>query len=137
MDEPFRRRPLLRLSGLSAYPPLEELADATRYDAGKRIGPSYPVTRGWRAGTTRLGPPVHMLREHASHIDAMLTDLMMPGMSGRQLSEKVRALRPSMRVLVLPYPLEGRPDEEVRQIAADAYPRLLRTLGVPDRPAGR
>ena len=44
---------------------------------------------------------------------------------------------PSLRVLVLPYPLEGRPDEEVRQIAADAYPRLLRTLGVPDRPAGR
>jgi len=43
---------------------------------------------------------------------------------------------PSLRVLVLPYPLEGRPDEEVRQIAADAYPRLLRTLGVPDRPAG-
>src|SRR5438477_575253 len=36
---------------------------------------------------------------------------------------------PSLRVLVLPYPLEGRPDEEVRQIAADAYPRLLRTLG--------
>jgi hypothetical protein len=44
---------------------------------------------------------------------------------------------PSLRVLVLPYPLEGRPDEEVRQIAADAYPRLLRTLGVPDRPVGR
>jgi hypothetical protein len=44
---------------------------------------------------------------------------------------------PSLRVLVLPYPLEGRPEEEVRQIAADAYPRLLRTLGVLDRPAGR
>jgi hypothetical protein len=38
---------------------------------------------------------------------------------------------PSMRVLVLPYPLEGRPDDEVRQIAAAAYPRLLATLGVP------
>lgn len=44
---------------------------------------------------------------------------------------------PSLRVLVLPYPLEGRPDEEVRQIAADAYPRLLRTLGVSDRPVGQ
>jgi hypothetical protein len=44
---------------------------------------------------------------------------------------------PSLRVLVLPYPLEGRPEEEVRQIAADAYPGLLRALGVPDRPAGR
>ena len=37
---------------------------------------------------------------------------------------------PSLRVLVLPYPLEGRPDDEVRQIAADAYPTLLQTLGV-------
>jgi hypothetical protein len=43
---------------------------------------------------------------------------------------------PSLRVLVLPYPLEGRPDEEVRKIAADAYPRLLRSLGVPDRSIG-
>jgi hypothetical protein len=38
--------------------------------------------------------------------------------------------RPSLRQLVLPYPLEGRPEEEVRQIAADAYPRLLDILGV-------
>ena len=37
---------------------------------------------------------------------------------------------PSLRLLVLPYPLEGRPDAEVRQIAADAYPALLQTLGV-------
>ena len=40
---------------------------------------------------------------------------------------------PSLKQLVLPYPLEGRPDEEVRAIARDAYPRLLRALGVPDR----
>ena len=42
------------------------------------------------------------------------------------------AAHPSLRVLVLPYPLEGLPDEEVRQIAADAYPALLHTLGVTD-----
>ena len=38
---------------------------------------------------------------------------------------------PNLRQLVLPYPLEGRPDEEVRAIAKDAYPRLLKLLGVP------
>jgi hypothetical protein len=38
--------------------------------------------------------------------------------------------RPSLRLLVLPYPLEGRDEEEVRQIATDAYPRLLDILGV-------
>ena len=37
---------------------------------------------------------------------------------------------PSLRQVVLPYPLEGRPDDEVRTIAHDAYPGLLRSLGV-------
>ena len=35
-----------------------------------------------------------------------------------------------LRQVVLPYPLEGRPEDEVRTIAEDAYPTLLRTLGV-------
>jgi hypothetical protein len=35
----------------------------------------------------------------------------------------------ALRQLVLPYPLEGRPEEEVRAIARDAYPRLLELLG--------
>jgi hypothetical protein len=37
-----------------------------------------------------------------------------------------------LRMLILPYPLEGLSTEEVAQIAEDAYPRLLRTLGVRD-----
>jgi hypothetical protein len=37
---------------------------------------------------------------------------------------------PNLRQLVLPYPLEGRPDEEVARIAEDAYPRLLAAIGV-------
>ena len=37
---------------------------------------------------------------------------------------------PSLRMVVLPYPLEGRPEDEVRTIAQDAYPRLLKSLGV-------
>jgi hypothetical protein len=41
-----------------------------------------------------------------------------------------RLQHPSLRVLVLPYPLEGRPEEELRTIAVDAYPGLLRALGV-------
>jgi hypothetical protein len=39
--------------------------------------------------------------------------------------------RPGLRVLVLPYPLDSRPEEEVRQIARAHYRPLLRTLGVP------
>jgi hypothetical protein len=40
--------------------------------------------------------------------------------------------RPSLRVHVLPYPLETRPAEEVRAIGRSHCRPLLRTLGVPD-----
>ena len=36
----------------------------------------------------------------------------------------------SVRTLVLPYPLETRPDAECRAIAHEFYPRLLDLLGV-------
>jgi hypothetical protein len=35
-----------------------------------------------------------------------------------------------MNVLVLPYPLEARPAEELEQIALDFYPKVLELLGV-------
>jgi hypothetical protein len=38
--------------------------------------------------------------------------------------------RVGLRVHVLPYPLESRPEAEVRAIARDHWPRLLETLGV-------
>ena len=37
---------------------------------------------------------------------------------------------PSLRQVVLPYPLEGRAEDDLRTIARGAYPTLLRTLGV-------
>jgi hypothetical protein len=38
--------------------------------------------------------------------------------------------RPSLRLCVLPYPLESRPEEEVRAIAREHFGSLLRALGV-------
>jgi hypothetical protein len=35
-----------------------------------------------------------------------------------------------LSVLVLPYPLEARPEEELRRIADDFYPQVLELLGV-------
>ena len=35
-----------------------------------------------------------------------------------------------LRQLILPYPLEGLADEEVKTIANDAYPHLKKILGV-------
>ena len=39
--------------------------------------------------------------------------------------------RSGLRIEVLPYPLETRPEKEVRAIARERYRPLLRTLGVP------
>lgn len=39
--------------------------------------------------------------------------------------------RPGLRLCVLPYPLDTRPEPEVRQIAHDFWLSLLESLGVP------
>lgn len=39
--------------------------------------------------------------------------------------------RGGLRVHVLPYPLETRPEAEVRAVAVEHWPRVLATLGVP------
>lgn len=38
--------------------------------------------------------------------------------------------RPGLRVLVLPYPLETRPEEEVREIARQHWRPFLRSIGL-------
>jgi hypothetical protein len=37
---------------------------------------------------------------------------------------------PDLPVLVLPYPMEDMPAEEVRDVARQSYPQLLKLLGV-------
>jgi hypothetical protein len=44
--------------------------------------------------------------------------------------------RSGLRVHVLPYPLESRPEHEVRAIAIEHWPKLLETLGASDDGAG-
>jgi hypothetical protein len=38
--------------------------------------------------------------------------------------------RSGLRVVVLPYPLETRPEEEVRAVARDHWRPFLRTIGL-------
>lgn len=37
---------------------------------------------------------------------------------------------PHLELLILPYPLEGRPENELAEIARQFYPKLLQQLGV-------
>jgi len=48
------------------------------------------------------------------------------------IATRISALKghASLRQLVLPYPLETRPEDECRQIAREHYPKLLALLGV-------
>jgi hypothetical protein len=40
--------------------------------------------------------------------------------------------RAGLRVHVLPYPLESKPEKEVREIAIQHWPKLLETLGATE-----
>jgi hypothetical protein len=40
--------------------------------------------------------------------------------------------RAGLRIHVLPYPLESRPEDEVREIAREHWPKLLATLAAAE-----
>ncbi len=56
-------------------------------------------TAGFEVHVARDGEEALALLERLPHIDLLFTDLVMPGMSGRELAEEVVRLRPGTRVL--------------------------------------
>jgi signal transduction histidine kinase len=54
---------------------------------------------GYRVRTAQTGPEALGILEAEPAIDALLTDLVMPGMGGAELSAQARVIRPELRVL--------------------------------------
>jgi CheY-like chemotaxis protein len=77
---------------------------------------------------------LQVARAHAGLIHLLATDLMMPGMSGRELAGHVRALRPDTRVLFLTgysdEVLDEDPEVAVieKPFAAEALARRVRQV---------
>ena len=94
---------------------------------------------GYRVLTAPDGPTALKLLDGGTHIDFLLTDVVLPnGMNGRDLSEAVRKLRPVVKILyVTGYTRNaiihhGRLDPDIdlltKPFTADALTRKIRRI---------
>jgi two-component system cell cycle sensor histidine kinase/response regulator CckA len=71
-------------------------------DSLRRLARTVLESRGYRVLAASSGPEaLELLASHTGSIDLLLTDAVMPGMSGRALLHRVREAYPGMRVLVM------------------------------------
>jgi len=86
--------------------------------------------RGYRVLEAADGPSALQLSDrHGGGIDILVTDVVMPGMSGRELAERLAPERPSMKVL---YTSGYTDDAMVRQGVLNAGVAFLQKPFVPD-----
>ena len=118
----------------------EELVRRSLYDILEGTG--YRVLQARNAREAML-----ISRGYGGAIDLMLTDLVLPGMNGPELAEKLRPLRPAMQVL---YMSGYRDDARVRRLeqvgkaffpkpfsAAAIAAKVSEVLAVTPQPPGR
>jgi PAS domain S-box-containing protein len=69
-------------------------------DAVRRLGKTALEMRGYRVLEARGGGEALLLCErHAGKIDLLVTDVVMPGMSGRELADRLAVVRPEIKSL--------------------------------------
>ncbi|HKW40005.1 MAG TPA: PAS domain S-box protein, partial [Gemmatimonadales bacterium] len=86
--------------------------------------------RGYRVLDASDGPAaIELSARHDGRIDLLVTDVVMPGMSGRELAERLRPQRPGMKVL---YTSGYTDDTMVRQGVLTSGVAFLQKPFVPD-----
>ncbi|CAN5573937.1 hypothetical protein BH20CHL6_BH20CHL6_08330 [soil metagenome] len=78
---------------------------------------------------------IEIARDHPGRVDLLLTDLVMPGRSGRELADELNRLRPGLKVLyVSGYTEDNKVRQQARESGGDfldkpfARPQLLRKV---------
>ena len=70
--------------------------------AVRKLAREMLVREGYRVLTADGGPAaLEVWEQHADSIDLLLTDVVMPQMSGRELAERLKAERPGLKVLYM------------------------------------
>lgn len=71
-------------------------------DEVRRLAAEALLSRGYRVLTSTSGEDaLEQSRGYAGRIDLLLSDILMPGMSGRELAKRLRAERPGTAVLLM------------------------------------
>jgi two-component system cell cycle sensor histidine kinase/response regulator CckA len=92
-------------------PAVRSLVARVLTNSGYRVFEASSGHDGWQAFQT-----------HAHEIDLLLTDVVMPGIGGRELADRVRARRPDIKVLYMSGYMD---DPALRQVLMQTHATLL------------
>jgi CheY-like chemotaxis protein len=89
-------------TGLSRLAPVgtETILLVEDEEGVRKLGRIALETQGYRVLESATGPEaLSLTTQHSEPIHLVITDVVMPGMGGREVAEKARALRPDLKVL--------------------------------------